>query len=216
MGMQREPGHRVHEDGLPAGGTASRAPPQVHRCFHVHERQRHEFGEPACFHLQVAQPHQVSRPVHRAFHMSEHDGGGGAQARRVGIAHHIEPLAGFQFIHADHSPYVVIKDLRGRSRQRAQARGFQLKQEFTNRQAQRMCTVRDFQRRKRVHMHGGLGALHGAADLQIGFTGVIRVDAALHADFGCATAPRFADAARNLIHRQVVGRAAQGLVCLAF
>ena len=50
-------------------------PAQVHRRFHVHERQRHEFGEAAGLCLQVAQRQQMPRPGDRPLDMAVHDGG---------------------------------------------------------------------------------------------------------------------------------------------
>ena len=53
--MQREPRHRVHQHRLAQRRSLARLAAQIHRRFHVHERQRHEFGDAAGLRLQVAQ-----------------------------------------------------------------------------------------------------------------------------------------------------------------
>src|SRR3972149_1683312 len=60
------------------------------------------------------------------------------------------------------------------------------------------------------------GALGGVEDIKVGPAGVARMDAALHADLGCAAIPCLAPAARDLIEVKVVSRAAQGIAELAF
>ena len=87
------------------------------RCFHVHERQRHELSEAAGFFLQIADAQQVSRPVGISIDMAEHDRGGGAQADGVRIAHHIEPLFGVHLVRTDDGADLVVEDLGRRARQ---------------------------------------------------------------------------------------------------
>ncbi len=97
---EREPRHRVHQDGLAQARALARQALAVDRRLHVHERQRHELGEAAGALLQPPDVQQVPRPVLIAFDMAEHDGGGGPQARAVRGLHHIEPLAGGELLRA--------------------------------------------------------------------------------------------------------------------
>ena len=50
---------------------------------------------------------------------------------------------------------------------------------------------------------------------EICLAGIVRMDAALHADFGRAALPRLLRAARDLVEREIVGPAAQILAELA-
>ena len=45
--MQREPRHRMHQHRFAEGRPAPRRALEIHRRFHMHEGQRHEFGEAA-------------------------------------------------------------------------------------------------------------------------------------------------------------------------
>src|SRR5262249_43221633 len=61
--VQREAGDRVHQHGLPEGGTTPRAALEIDRGFHMHERQRHELSEAARLFLQPPDAQKVSRPM---------------------------------------------------------------------------------------------------------------------------------------------------------
>ena len=62
----------------------------------------------------------------------------------------------------------------------------------------------------------GIAALIALQMLDIGRAGIVGMDAALQTDLGGAAIPRFLRAANDLLHLQVVRRAAQRLVRLAF
>ncbi|OLE18561.1 MAG: hypothetical protein AUG50_05980 [Betaproteobacteria bacterium 13_1_20CM_3_63_8] len=53
---------------------------------------------------------------------------------------------------AKHDPNLVIKNFGGRARQRVEPRRLQLTEEFDYRDSQRLRTLVNFQRRKRVHL----------------------------------------------------------------
>ena len=82
--VEDEAGDGVHEDGLAIGRALAGAAFAVDRGFHMHEGQRHEFGEAAGALLQCAQAQQMPGPMHRTLDMAEHDGRGGAQADIMG------------------------------------------------------------------------------------------------------------------------------------
>jgi hypothetical protein len=63
VGVQRQPGDRVHEDALPHGGAPPRAPLEEHRRLHVDERQGDELGDATCPLLEVPKMKQVAGPV---------------------------------------------------------------------------------------------------------------------------------------------------------
>ena len=58
-------------------------------------------------------------------------------------------------------------------------------------------------------MHGWDGGFHRAQRRKIGIAGIVRMDAALHADFRGAPRPSFAGAAGDLLGIEVIGRSAQ-------
>ena len=64
-------------------------------------------------------------------------------------------------------------------------------------------------------MHLAAPRLHRPADLECSRAGIIRVDAALHADFGRAARARLAHARRDLVEREIVWPAAQVFAGLA-
>ena len=64
--VEREPRHRMHQHRLAERRPAARRALVIDRRLHVHERQRHELGEAAGAHLQVAHRHEMPRPMRRA------------------------------------------------------------------------------------------------------------------------------------------------------
>ena len=78
-GCRTSPRHRVHQHCFTQGRPFPCEAAQVHRRFHMHERQRHEFGKAASLCLQITQYQKMTRPVQRPLCMAIHDGGGGAQ-----------------------------------------------------------------------------------------------------------------------------------------
>ena len=81
-------------------------------------------------------------------------------------------------------------------------------QVFLERQVGGRRALPDLQRRESVDVHLGHGFLHRMQDVDVGGAGVLRMDAALHADFGAAPVPGLAGAALDLLVAQVVGPAA--------
>src|SRR3546814_4187471 len=71
----------MHQQSLSCAWPRSRLTAPPDRRLHVHERQRHEFGEAAGLGLQITNRQQMPRPVGIAVHMAEHDRGRRPQAR---------------------------------------------------------------------------------------------------------------------------------------
>ena len=59
----------------------------------------------------------MTRPVQRPVHVTEHDGGRGLQAQRVGGSHYLQPLGRIQLVRAQYSANLVIKNFRRGARQ---------------------------------------------------------------------------------------------------
>ena len=109
--MEREPRDRVHEDGLAEGRAGPRAPLEVDRRLHVHERERHELGEAARRSLLLAEAEEVARPAARPLDRAEHDRRRRAQPHAVRRVVHLEPLLRRHLVRADDSADVVVEDL---------------------------------------------------------------------------------------------------------
>ncbi len=96
----------MHQLYLAPCRSFSRPAAQVVRRFHVHVRQRHEFGEPTGPLLQIANMQEMARPVSGLLNMAEHDRCGRAQPNAACAAHDLQPLLGlfdpetpnFQFV----------------------------------------------------------------------------------------------------------------------
>src|SRR6478752_8297554 len=158
----------------------------------------------------------VFGPRTRGLDVPVHDGRGGAQSTPVGGALHVEPLRGVDLVGADDGAYVVVKDFRRRSGQGAETGRLQLRKEIVDRQAERGRTLRHFQSREGVDVYLGDHRLDRLADRFVGGAGVVGMDAALQAHFGCPAIPRLDGATRNFLEGKVIGRAAQILVRTAF
>ena len=207
--MQREPRHRVHQHGLAEGRAAARAPVQIDRRFHRHERQRHQFGDAAGSHLEIAQPHQMPRPMARTVDMAVHDRRRGLEADAVRRLDDVEPLLRVDLVGADDGADFVVKDFCGGAGQGAESGFLQPLQQGGDRNAERFRALVDFQRREGMDVHARHRVLDGAADRKIGLAGVVRVDAALQADFGGAARPGFRRAPLDFLQAEIVGFAAQ-------
>src|SRR5580704_17958432 len=127
----------------------------------------------------------------------------------------IEPLRRVDLVRADHGAHLVVQDLGRSARQGAEAYGFELGQKRPDRHAKRRRALRDLEWRERMNVHIRNRRFDSAANAEIGFASIIRMDAALEADFGRAPPPRFGRAADNLFEREVIGRATQRLMRLA-
>jgi len=119
------------------------------------------------------------------------------------------------FVGADDGANLVVQDLIGGAGQGAQSRIPEPGEKGPDRQAERRRALRDLQWRKGVEVHVRDRRLDVAADGEIGLAAVIGMNAALKADLRRASRPRFGGAADNLFEREVVRRAAQGLMRLA-
>ena len=123
---------------------------------------------------------------------------------------HREPLRGRELVRAEHGAHLVVEDFGRGARQAAEPRAAQPVEIVADGKPETGRAVMHFQRRERMDVDAGHGALGGVEDGEIGRAGVARMDAALHADFGRAAIPGFAHAARDLVVlAEIVGRAAQ-------
>ena len=64
-------------------------------------------------------------------------------------------------------------------------------------------------------MHPGYGLFHGGNDVDIGLSGIVRMDPTLHTDLGGTPVPGFLATTRQFLCGQVIGLAAQVLTLLA-
>ena len=213
--VEHQPRDGMHQHGLAEGRTAARPPLEVDRRLHVDEGQRDELGEAAGLGLEVAECEEMARPGQRGLDMAEHDRRGRAETDLVRGAHHLEPRRGTDLVRADDGADLVVEDLGRGAGQRAEPRLLQHEEEIPEVDAERRRALRHLERREGVDMDAGRRPLHRAADVEIGRAGVVRVDAALHADFGGAARPRLGGAALDLVEREVIGRAAEVLAELA-
>ena len=147
--------------------------------------------------------------------MAVHDRGRRAQAETMRGPRDIEPLRRVHLVRADDCAHLVVQDLGRGARQGAEAHVFELGQKRPDRQAKRRRALRDLQWRERVNVHIRNRRLDGAANAEIGLAGVIRMDAALKADFGRAPLPRLGRAANDFLKSKVIRRAAQRLMLFA-
>src|SRR5258708_1164243 len=69
-------------------------------------------------------------------------------------------------------------------------------------------TLGDLKGGKRMEMDGGDGSLNGAADVDVGAPGILRMDSALQADLARSTLPRFARAPHDFGKIEDVGGSA--------
>ena len=214
-GVERQAGHRVHQNRLAEGRPLAGAALEVERRLHVDEGERHELGEAAGPFLQVAQPEQVPGPVPGAFDVAVHDRRRCPIADAVGGFHDLEPLVGVQLVGADDRADLVVQDLGGGPREGAESGVPEPEQVVAKRHVERRRALPDLERRKGVDVDLGHRFLHRAADAQVGLAGVVGVDAALHADFRRAALPGLDGATHDLFEFQVVGLAAQVLAQLA-
>ncbi len=117
VAVVRDAPDRVHQQRFAERRTAPSLVLQVERCRHVHERQRHELGEPTGLALKSPGAHHVACPVHGLFDRAEHDGDVRLQADLVRGAMGEQPLVGVDLVGAQHGTDLVVEDLGGRARQ---------------------------------------------------------------------------------------------------
>ena len=210
--VQRQAADGMHQHRFAECRAFAGLAAQIHRRLHVHERQRHEFGDAAGFGLQVAQNKQMPRPGNRALDMAVHNGRSRAQPLVVGGLDGRHPFRGVDLVGADDGANFVVQNFRRRARQRAKAGLFQTGQQRIEADAKGGRALGDFQRGKGMDVHARNRLSDRRANTDIGFAGIIRMDAALQADLGGATVPGFLRAAGDFLHREIIGRAAQGFV----
>ena len=90
--VQRQAGHGVHQDRLAQGWSLARQPRRYIGASMCTNGSGTNSVKPPVSRLQVAQHQQMPRPVQRALDVAVHDGGGGAQAKRVRGSSDIDPL----------------------------------------------------------------------------------------------------------------------------
>ena len=118
--MERQPGDGVDEQRLAERRAAARAALEVDRRLHRHERQRHELGEAAARAAAARAPGAGAAPSAAAVDVTEHHRHVRAQADPVRGVVHLEPLVGRHLVGADDRAHLVVEDLGGRARQRAE------------------------------------------------------------------------------------------------
>src|SRR5262249_1102541 len=115
---------------------------------------------------------------------------------------------------ADDAPDLVIEDLGGSPRQRAEAFVLQPRQKRRDWNSERCRALADLERRERMDMHPRHGGTNGADDVDVGLSRVFRMDAALQADLGGTARPGLRASSRDLREVEIVRLAAQRLVRL--
>src|SRR6185436_10306744 len=139
--MQHETRDGMHQERLPETRTRTRASRAPERRLHVDEGQRNELGEAARAPLQLADPHQMSRPVLETVDVAEHDGRRAPQAYAVRGLHDLEPLGGAQLVGTEYVAYLVIQDLGRRAGQGRETLRLEPLQERLERKTQRTCAM---------------------------------------------------------------------------
>ena len=72
----------------------------------------------------------MARPVHRPFHMAEHDRRGSAEPHLCAVLITSSHSPGLDLVGAQGGADFIVENLRGRSRQRSEADALQLGQKF--------------------------------------------------------------------------------------
>src|SRR5215472_9839178 len=211
MPMERETRHGVHEHGLAEGGSAARATLEIDRRLHVDEGQRDELGEAARSRLMLAHVQQVSRPVLGPIDVPKHDRGRALEALGVRGRHHVEPLRGVDLVGADYTPDLVVQNFRRGARKRTETGFAQHREEIRHVYAEGLGALPDLERGEGMDVDPRRRFLDRAADLHVGSTRVIRMNAALQADFGGTARPGLAGAALDFGEIEIVGAPAQVL-----
>ena len=147
--------------------------------------------------------------------MAEHDRGGATQTKPMRGTHYCLPFCCINLVRADDSAHLIIQNLCCRAGQSAKPGIAQTGKKIGQRKPERARALMDFQRGEGMDMHPRHGLLDGAANRFIGCAGILRVDAALQADFGGTTRPGFLGATGDFCMVKIIGRAAQGFMSLA-
>ena len=184
--MQHDPRQGVHRPVVAVRRTGPGAAGQVQRRGLVHERQRHELGEPTGAVLDAGQHPQVAHPVPRRVDVSVHHRRTGAQPHLVRGGDDLDPLRGGQLALGQHPAHLVVEDLGGGARNGVQAGFSQRGQPLPNARAALGHPVDDLHRRERVHVHRRHPGLDRTHQVGVARHRQIGVDPALHAHLGRA------------------------------
>src|SRR6202048_3069551 len=139
--MQHQARDSVQQLHLAPGRPLTCLPAGIDRRFHVHKRQWNELGETGGALLETSYFREVASPVRRTLHVTEHDGRGRSQSHLMGGADYFQPFPRAEFVRANNSTHLVIKDLRRRSWQRTQSCVLQPLKKRLDRYAQGVCAV---------------------------------------------------------------------------
>ncbi len=203
--VQEQPGDGVDRAVVAHGRARPGDAGQVDRRAGVHERQRHELGEPAGLVLQPGEQLQVRDPVVRLVDVAVHHRAGRRQAGAVRGLHDLDPLRRRQLALGEHPADVVVEDLGGRAGQAVDAGRAHLLQELRDADLHPGRPVDDLHRAVGVQVQPRGPALHGAGEVEVGGAGQLRVDAALHADLGGPDVPGLARPVGDLVEGERVG-----------
>ncbi len=143
--------------------------------------------------------------------MAEHDRRGAAEADAVRRLHHREPLRRVDLVGADDRAHLVVEHLGRGSGQGSEPRVAQRAEERLHIPAQRLRALPDLERGEGVQVHAGQRRFQAAADVEIGLAGIVGMDAALQAHFGCAPRLRLGRAPRHFVQIEPVSRTSQSL-----
>ncbi len=206
----------MHQHGFAIRRAAPGPAFQIYRRFHVNKGQRDELREASGFGLQLAQPQQMARPMLVTIDVAVHDRRRRPQSDSVCRPHDVQPAARSDLVRTQHGSHLVVQDLGGRARQRAEAHVLQRGQKVADRHAERGRALVHFEGRERVNVDAGRRTADGLANLDVCTAGEAWFDASLHAHLGRAPLPRLARPPRNLVERQCVGPASKVFTQLAF
>src|SRR3990170_1994549 len=113
-----------------------------------------ERGEASRLLLEFPDADQVGGDVLRGLHAAEHHRGGGGQPLPVRLAHHPSPLTPADFPRADHSPYLVVENLRAATGEGVQAGLLQPKDRLGDGNAGPVREVTYFRRGEAMESNG--------------------------------------------------------------
>ena len=176
---------------------------------HVHERERHELGEPARLLLQVARPHEVAGDVDRALDVPEHDRDVRPEPDRMRDAVGLEPFVRRDLVGADDGAHLVVEDLGRGAREGGESGVLRFEEIVTQRHAEPARALGHLERGEAVHVDLGRDLFHGPGDGDVVVAVEVGMDAALQADLRRAALDGLDDAPLNLGVVEQVGRPAE-------
>ena len=186
----RDAPDRVHEQHLTERRSAPSPAGEIDRRRHVHERQRHELGEPARLELQVHASAAGGGRRARAFDRTEHDRHVRLEPDRVRGAVRVEPLVGVDLVGADDRPHLVVEDLGRGARQRGEAGVLREGEVLGEVHVEPFRAFGDLERGEAVHVDARRRLLHEADDVEVVVAVEVGVDPALETHLGRAARRR--------------------------